>query len=295
MKFRKENTNCFLESYGGNESNVTIPAIADALPVTKIGAKAFLSCKSVIHLTLPETIEEIGDWAFAHMKNLKTLTLPARSITLGKHVFLDCMNLSQMQIQPDHSMNPGLPYFLASSVTLLKKPSLCCPERAGDAKHHAEWMADYDAALLQFLSSPDDSGFEPVFLGWFSVEDFDSQTQKFVTQRQREKTSLVFQRLLYPDLLTDAAKKILYKYLTAHMPQGTLAKEHTTPFQMLCNEYRDDIRYLKIISDAGYITTQTLPLLQENLQNAAPEIIGFLLRCQENFTNFEDFFTGLSL
>lgn len=295
MKFRKENTNCFLESYDGNESNVTIPAIADALPVTKIGAKAFLSCKSVIHLTLPETIEEIGDWAFAHMKNLKTLTLPARSITLGKHVFLDCMNLSQMQIQPDHSMNPGLPYFLASSVTLLKKPSLCCPERAGDAKHHAEWMADYDAALLQFLSSPDDSGFEPVFLGWFSVEDFDSQTQKFVTQRQREKTSLVFQRLLYSDLLTDATKKILYKYLTAHMPQGTLAKEHTIPFQMLCNEYRDDIRYLKIISDAGYITTQTLPLLQENLQNAAPEIIGFLLRCQENFTNFEDFFTGLSL
>lgn len=295
MKFRKENTNCFLERYDGGETNITVPAIADALPVTKIGTKAFLSCKSVIHLILPETIEEIGDWAFAHMKNLKTLTLPARSITLGKHVFLDCMNLSQIQIQPDHSMNPGLPYFLASSVTLLKKPSLCCPERAGDAKQHDRWMADYDAALLQFLSSPDDSGFEPVFLGWFSVEDLDSQTQKFVVQRQREKTSLVFQRLLYPYLLTDAAKKILYEYLTAHMPQGTLAKEHTIPFQMLCNEYRDDIRYLKIISDTGYITAQTLPLLQENLQNAVPEIIGFLLRCQENFTNFEDFFTGLSL
>lgn len=295
MKFRKENTNCFLERYDGGETNITVPAIANAMPVTKIGTKAFLSCKSVIHLILPETIEEIGDWAFAHMKNLKTLTLPARSITLGKHVFLDCMNLSQIQIQPDHSMNPGLPYFLASSVTLLKKPSLCCPERAGDAKQHDRWMADYDAALLQFLSSPDDSGFEPVFLGWFSVEDLDSQTQKFVVQRQREKTSLVFQRLLYPYLLTDAARKILYEYLTAHMPQGTLAKEHTIPFQMLCNEYRDDIRYLKIISDTGYITAQTLPLLQENLQNAVPEIIGFLLRCQENFTDFEDFFTGLSL
>lgn len=295
MKFRKENTSCFVESYDGNQVNVTIPAVVDALPVTKIGAKAFLSCKSIMHMTLPETIQEIGDWAFAHMKNLKTLTLPAHSISLGKHVFLDCINLSQIKIQPDYSMNPGLPYFLASSVTLLKKPSLCCPECAKDTMLHAEWMADYDAALLQFLSAPDDTGFEPVFLGWFSVEDLDSQTQKFAAQRQCEKTSLVFQRLLYPDFLADSTKKVLYDYLTMHMPEGALSKEHTVPFQMLCNEYRDDIRYLKILADTGYITARTLPLLQENLQNAAPEVIGFLLRYQENFTDFEDFFSGLSL
>lgn len=295
MKFRKENTGCYVESYDGNQVNVVIPAVVDALPVTKIGAKAFLSCKSIMHMTLPETIQEIGDWAFAHMKNLKTLTLPAHFISLGKHVFLDCNNLAQIKIQPDYSMNPGLPYFLASSVTLLKKPSLCCPECATDEKQHAEWMADYDAALLQFLSAPDDTGFEPVFLGWFSVEDLDLQTQKFTAQRQCEKTSLVFQRLLYPDFLADSTKKILYDYLTTHMPEGALSMEHTVPFQMLCNEYRDDIRYLKILADTGYITARTLPLLQENLRNAVPEVIGFLLRYQENFTDFEDFFTGLSL
>lgn len=295
MKFEKKDTNYFLESYQGNETTVTIPALVNALPVTEIGAKAFLSCKSITHLTLPETIQEIGDWGFAHMKSLKSLTLPAHSIRLGKNVFLDCINLTEIKIEPDHSKNPGLPYFLASSVTLLNEPSLCCPERAGNETQHAEWMADYDTVLLQFLSAPDNTGFEPVFLGWFSVEDLDSQTQKFTKQRQREKTFLVFQRLLYPAYLENSTRKILCDYLTSHMPEGALAQEHTVPFEMLCKEFRDDIRYLKIVADTGYITAQTLPLLQEGLQDAAPEIIGFLLRYQHEFVRCEDFFAGLEI
>lgn len=295
MKFQKRETSCFLESYQGNDSNITIPAYNEALPVTKIGAKAFLSCKSVVHLTLPETIEEIGDWAFAHMKNLKTLTLPAHPITYGKNVFLDCINLSEIHILQDNSKNSGLPYFLASSVTMLKKPSLCSPERAGNSQHHMNWMEDYDKTLIQFLSEPDNMGFEPVFIGWFSVEDLDSQTQRFTGKRQQEKTFLAFQRLLYPDFLADSTRKILYDYLADHMPEGARAQEHTFPFSMLCNEFRDDIRYLKIVADTGYITAQTLPLLQEGLQNSSPEIIAFLLRYQQNFTNSMDFFSGLSL
>lgn len=295
MKFQTENNSCFVESYDGNEMKVSVPAFANSFPVTKIGAKAFLSCKSITHLALPETIQEIGDWGFAHMKNLKSLTLPAHSILLGKHVFLDCISLTEIKIEPDCSMNPGLPHFLASAVTLLNEPSLCCPERAGSKSLHAGWMADYDAALLQFLSAPDTIGFEPVFLGWFSVEDLDSQTQKFAKQRQREKTSLIFQRLLYPAYLEDSTRRILYDYLASHMPEGALAQEHTVPFSMLCNEFRDDIRYLKIIADTGYITAQTLPFLQEGLQNAAPEMIGFLLRYQHEFVGCEDFFKGLEI
>lgn len=295
MRFEKKDTHYLVESYHGNEAVVTIPALVNTLPVTEIGSKAFLSCKSIIHLTLPETIQEIEDWGFAHMKNLKTLTLPAHSIHLGKHVFLDCINLTEIKIEPDYSMNPGLPFFLASSVTLLNEPSLCCPERAGNESQHAGWMADYDAALLQFLSAPDNTGFEPVFIGWFSVEDLDSQTKKFTKQRQREKTFLVFQRLLYPAYLEDSTRKKLYDYLTSHMPEGALTQEHTTPFEMLCNEFRDDIQYLKIVADTGYITAQTLPLLQEGLQDAAPEIIGFLLRYQHKFMESRDFFAGLEI
>lgn len=295
MKFQQKDTSCFLESYQGNDSNITIPAYNEALPVTKIGAKAFLSCKSIVHLTLPETIEEIDDWAFAHMKNLKTLTLPARPITFGKNVFLDCINLSKIHILHDNSKNSGLPYFLASCVTILDEISLCCPKYAANADYHPNWMNDYDEALLQFLANPDTTGFEPVFIGWFSVEDLDSQTHRFTKKRQQEKTSLVFQRLLYPDFLEDSTKKILSDYLADHMPKGKLEKEHTIPFSMLCNEFRNDIRYLKILADTGYITNQTLPLLQEGLQNSSPEIIAFLLRCQQNFTNPMDFFSGLSL
>lgn len=295
MKFEMEDNNYFLKGYDGNAQHLSVPAFADSFPVTKIGAKAFLSCKSITHLTLPETVQEIGDWGFAHMKNLKVLTLPAHSLILGKHVFLDCINLTEIKIEPDCSMNPGLPYFLASAVTVLNSPSLCCPERAGDALRHGEWMEDYDNILIQFLSASDQTGFEPVFLGWFSVEDLDSQTQKFVKQRQQEKTALVFQRLLYPAFLKDSTRKVLYDYLSSHMPEGSLAHEHTVPFFMLCNEFRDDIRYLKIMADTGYITSQTLPILQEGLQDAAPEVIGFLLRYQHELLDTPNFFDNLTL
>ena len=93
----------------------------------------------------------------------------------------------------------------------------------------------------------------------------------------------------------DASKKILSDYLSDHMPEGKLEKEHTIPFSMLCNEFRNDIRYLKIVADTGYITSQTLPFLQDGLQNCSPEIIAFLLRYQQNLTDSVDFFSGLSL
>ena len=295
MQYKRENECYFLEKYTGMESTVIVPAYKEQLKVTAIAPKAFLSCKSVSEIVLPETITKIGDWAFAHMKNLKKLTLPAKSLQFGKNVFLDCEQLTQIFPFPDNSNKEGIPYFLASAVTFLNNISLCCPELAGSETKCISWLADYDDILLQFMNSPDETGFEPVFFGWFDVDDVDVQKQRFIIKRQHEKTLLAFQRLLYPEDLSADTRNVLCHYLTSHMPGGSLATEHIIPFSMLCEEYRNDIRYIKLIADMKYITHETFPLLMDGLHGAPAEVMAFLLRYQQTELSTSDFFAGLSL
>lgn len=295
MQYRKNDTCYFLEKYTGNESIVVIPSQKDQLKVTGIDAKAFLSCKSVSELILPETITEIGHWAFAHMKNLKKLTLPAKAMDFGNDVFLDCEQLTQIIPVPDLSGNEGTSFFLASAVTFLNNISLCRPELAGSETEHKHWMADYDSALVEFITGSDEMGFEPVFFGWFDVDDIDVQKQRFLAKRWREKTLVAFQRLLYPKYLDNNTKNVLYQYLMNHMPQGSLAHEHTVPFTFVCEECGNDIRYIRLVADMGYITNETFPLLMEGLRNAGAEVVAFLLRYQQMELAGGDFFDGLRL
>lgn len=295
MQYRKKDTSYSLEKYTGNEPIVEVPVFHEQLEVTAIEAKAFLSCKSVSELILPETITEIGDWAFAHMKNLKKLTLPAKAIHFGNNVFLDCEQLTQIFPVPDDSGNEGTASFLASAVTFLNNISLCRPELAGSEMEHKSWMEDYDTALAEFITASDEMGFEPVFFGWFDVDDIDVQKQRFVSKRWREKTLVAFQRLLYPKELGDDTRNILCQYLTSHMPEGSLAYEHTIPFTMLCEEYENDVRYIKLVADMGYINNETFPLLMEGLRDAGAEVVAFLLRYQQTELTEADFFAGLSL
>lgn len=295
MKFQIFKNHCTLKAYEGNENQVTIPSFYEGLPVSGIGSKAFLSCKSIQELTLPNTITEIGDWAFAHMKHLTSLTLPFQDISFGKHVFLDCGELREIHIVNDTSKNPGTPFLLASGVTKLEDISLCNPKLAGDSNTHSRWLQDYDNALFSFLSASDDTGFEPVFLGWFSVEDFDSQRVRFTLERRKTKTFLAFQRLLYSHELKEETKNVLADYLTSHMIGGRLEQEHTVPFTELCQVYQTDVRYIKIIADIGYITKETFPILQEGLKDANVEVMAFLLDYQQKFLNCGDFFDTLTL
>lgn len=295
MQYKKNDTYYSLEKYTGNETIVVVPAEKKQLKISEIGAKAFLSCKGISELVLPETITEIGPWAFAHMKNLRKLTLPAKAIAFGNDVFLDCEQLTQILPLPDHSGNDGTSFFLASAVTFLNNISLCRPDLAGSKTEHQRWMMDYDNALVEFITASDELGFEPVFFGWFDVDDIDVQKQRFLEKRWREKTLVAFQRLLYPKNLDDATRNVLYQYLMNHMPKGSLAYEHIIPFTFVCEECGNDIRYIRLVADMGYITNETFPVLMEGLQNAGAEVVAFLLRYQQMELAGGDFFDGLRL
>lgn len=290
-----------MERYQGSESEVFIDTIGEN-KVTQIGTKAFLSCKSVKKLVLSDRIDRIGDWAFAHMQNLQLLELPCHEINLGRKVFLGCEALRQIRIRGDESGNQGTPFFMASAVRVLKNDVLCKPQEAGKKKNHEKWINAYDKSLFQFLEEPDEAGFEPVFIGWFHVEDTDEQLSRYLEKRRRDKTELVFQRLLYPAYLEEEKKKALYGYLREHMPkeeeQAVEKKEQATAFMLLCEpegEYGKDIRYMKIMEQGGILTPELIRLLLREMPDASPEITAFLLRKQAQPQQKTDFFEELQL
>ena len=265
---------------------------------TEVKAKAFLSCKTVEKLILEDSVTVIGDWAFAHMQNLRTLVLPVHEITLGKKVFLDCEKLKEIQIRNDESGNPGTPFFMASAVRVLKKEELCRPEMAGRSASHREWLKAYDSELLHFIQEEDAEGFEPVFIGWFHVEDTDEQIPRYVRKKREEKVELILQRLLYPEYLSGEDRALLEQYLREHMPYGSRAEEHTVVFDMICNpsmEYGTDIAYMKILEKAGCLTKETISLLMEQMEEAAAEITAFLLKTQAELSEGNDYFSEFDL
>lgn len=295
MRYKKFDNHCTVEQYDEEDAVVSIPAVWEKNPVKGIEAKAFLSCKSIYKLQIPDTIEEIGDWAFAHMKNLKVLKVPAKAIAFGKNVFMGCEQLEQVCVQGDTTGNQGLPYLLVSVLTILRDMTLFAPERAADRNLSESWMAEYDEALRRFLDSNNDIGFEPVFFGWFDVEDIDVQHEAFIKERQKEKLRIVFLRLIYTWKLKDGIKTRLQQYLAAYMPEEPYCEKGSLLLDMLREEYGQDVRYVKVLADSGCITQKNISIIMEALSDVAPEVIGYLIQFQQSLGNGQDYFAELML
>lgn len=279
---------CRIDRYEEHAVSVVLPDTIDGAPVAVVGAKAFLSCREIERLRLPETVERIEDWAFAHMKNLRELLLPAKDISFGKKVFLGCESLKRVTLYGAQETYEGIPFFLSSMVTLMEEPD---PELrlAGSQEGQRLWLKRYDDALTRYLAREDTYGFEPAFIGWFNVEDVDDQREGFVRARRRCKTELAFRRLLYGEGLEQETKERLSAYLLG-APQPVA--EH---FADAAGTDGRVVEELKLWREIGGFEVLSPQLLMEKLPEADPEVRAFLMECRWREKDAEDFFAGLEL
>ncbi len=294
------------EKYTGNEEVVKVDFTGDGKAITAIGAKAFLSCKTIKKLEIAGSVTEIGDWAFAHMQNLEVLVLPFRELAFGRKVFLDCGKLVQVQIKGDESVNPGLPYFLASAVRVLKQEELCKPNEAADSTKHKEWMEAYDFALMQFLLEEDEKGFDPVFFGWFRVEDIDDQLPGFLAKKRRDKVKLIFERLFYSFYLKEENKKWMLVYLNEHIQPSYFEetsvkkekkKSHRAVYDFFCEENspcRQDIRYLKMLRENDLLHAELIERFLVDIKEPSAEVMAYLLKEKAKLSQKRSFFDDFS-
>lgn len=273
------------EKYNGQAVKVQLLSY-DGVPLTVIGAKAFLSCKSIEKLILPDSLERVEDWGFAHMKNLQEITLPARDILFGKKVFLGCDKLQKVNLPHFYE---GLPYFLASMFRFFPEKKLENLKMVGDEQGQWEWLTHYDEALQTYIRRPDDYDFVPAFIGWFDVQDVDDQKEHYVLQQRKHKIRLVLQRLLYNERLSARDGQCLESYIIKESP---LVEQIFLDAEEDCSR---DIRFYRVWERTGALNCDCAGRLLEHISESEPEIRGYLLKIQLQNVDGKDFFAGLDL
>lgn len=83
---------CMVKSYGAisgsTTGQVTIPSTVDGYTVTAIGTSAFLYCRTLTSIIIPNTVTSIGHGAFSYCTGLTSITIPS-SVT---HVEADAFD-----------------------------------------------------------------------------------------------------------------------------------------------------------------------------------------------------------
>lgn len=281
------------EKYNGNDIHVILPDEVDGKPLKVIGSKAFLSCRNVERLVLPDSLEKVEDWAFAHMKGLEELVFPARDIVFGKKVFLGCSALKRIVFGGAGGQYTGIPYFLASVAVMIGDVPLRLG-LASDAEGQWKWLEEYDRILEQYLERPDTYGFEPAFIGWFNVEDVDDQQAAYIRKQKEKKIGLAFQRLMYPAHMAEDMRQKLADYLLGRREVGVPALILEL-FADSAADYGNNVCYLRIWRDIGGFEIYSPQLLLERMPNADPEVRAFLMDSRLSMESADSFFEMLDL
>lgn len=77
----------FAKNVGGP---VVIPDTLGGYPVTAIGDRAFILCRSLTSVIIPGSVAEIGENAFYGCTGLTNVTIPEGVTSIGNSVFYGC-------------------------------------------------------------------------------------------------------------------------------------------------------------------------------------------------------------
>jgi len=77
----------------GARGDLVIPDTIEGCSVTKIDQRAFLECKQITSIKIPETVTNIGIWAFSHCESLAEIVIPDSVTMMGHGICNGCENL----------------------------------------------------------------------------------------------------------------------------------------------------------------------------------------------------------
>lgn len=282
-----------LKRYRGIADRVYIPPEIDGKPVIAVGKKAFLSCKTLHYISVPDTVEEIGDWAFAHMGSLHSVAIPRRGLSCGKELFLGCGQLNEIvlcssQAEWSEYAPLGLYTMLATAVTVFHDYTLFDPLAFGkDA-----WIKRWDEKLLALVALDDLDGFEELWTcGEEDYEGKDYDIKSYPVEKRKMKLRIVYFRLMHPYRISDGTLDTLRKYLSGHT-KGTGAPE---AWELIMEEHPDDLKYYQVFADSGCITEENFDSLLADMADCSAEIRAYLLRYKEECFAAKDVFAAFDL
>jgi hypothetical protein len=119
LTFTTNNGSITITGYTGNPTDLNIPSTTNGLPVTSIGAAAFINCNSLTSITIPDSVTNIGVDAFAGCSSLANLNLGNGVSSIDEEAFYVCTSLTYVRI-PNSLNNIGIDAFEdCSSLTAI--------------------------------------------------------------------------------------------------------------------------------------------------------------------------------
>ncbi len=91
--------------------------------ITSIGESAFLGCRGMTELTLPNSVTSIGDGAFCDCSGLTKLTLPNSVRSIGESAFSGCSGMTELTLPNSVTSIGGNAFEGCSGLTELTLPN----------------------------------------------------------------------------------------------------------------------------------------------------------------------------
>ena len=263
--------------------NEAVSSVATST-VTSIRKKAFLGCKQLSEVFLPDSLKGIGEWAFASCDRLSEVHMSAGPCVFGQGVFKNDKKLKRIWIKGKSEAGAAL---LAGAVSVMEAEYFLTPEQAGSP----EWFLKWDQKLENVLKLADDEGYHLYVL--CGEEDLHFDYDEYLEFTRRKKAGLCMLRLLWDEELSEGLRGILSDYLRGH----TLGQESQAAWDAVVSEHGDDLSYYELLIKLNCITSDNLEAALLGLSDRHAEAKAFLLnhfnRGRDNQT--EDFFDSLLL
>lgn len=288
LEFELVGATAAVTGYSGRDAALVIPERVDGCPVVRIGKKAFLSCKTLREIRLPESLAGIGDWAFAYCAGLESVTLPYRRLEAGQGMFKECASLAQISDCRGGEEHGDVPFLLAATVGMLDASYLFAPESAG-SEH---WLAGFDARVRTQMTLADNDGFSKMLL--CGEEDYgsrDTDLGYYMEQKRRSKVRLAMLRLFHDYGLQEGFRQELVQYLLAHV-KGCESEE---TWKVILEEHGDERRYYELLTELGGVNGENFQGMMEDMGERHAEMKAYLMRYHDGLRKKEDAFAQFEL
>lgn len=265
-----------------NITDVIIPREINNIPIVNIKKKAFLGCKQLRSISLPETVKNVGEWAFAFCDSLSEVKLASNRAVFGQGAFKNDARLEKLWIEGRSEASARM---LAAAVTVMDAEYLLDTAEAGSS----EWIRKWDQKLENILNLADDEGYHLYVL--CGEEDLHFDYDEYLEYNRRKKAGLSMLRLLYDEELKEPLRERLMDYIREH----SVGKESEAAWSCIVDRHGDDIAYYELMTRLSGIDEDNLEKALNSLSDRHAEAKSFLINHFNKGNKTDEFFDSLML